>query len=307
MGKASRTKQQPDRRARIAAQREADRRRQQRNRIYLAGGSIIVVAIIAVAFVLFKGNGSTTASGTSNGPTGAALASVVKKTTSVPAATLDQVGSGGSASISPPFKITPAQPALTSAGKPEMLYVGAEYCPYCAAERWSMVVALSRFGTFTGLSTVHSSSTDVYPNTPTWTFRNATYTSPYLVFDHVEEFTNVPTSSGGYTTLQTPTAAEQATFTKYDAAPFISAADDGSYPFVDFGNTHEIVGASYSPQVLDGKTWAQIASALTDPSSAIAQNVDGTANYITASICSMTNNQPATACTSVVKALEAKI
>ena len=56
------------------------------------------------------------------------------------------------------------------------------------AQRWAMVNALSRFGTFPGLSTVHSSSTDVYPNTPTWTFRNATYTSPYLVFDHVDDF-----------------------------------------------------------------------------------------------------------------------
>src|SRR5215471_17073708 len=36
---------------------------------------------------------------------------------------------------------------LTSGGKPEMLYIGAEYCPYCAAMRWSMAVALSRFGT----------------------------------------------------------------------------------------------------------------------------------------------------------------
>ena len=43
-------------------------------------------------------------------------------------------------------------PALTADGKPEVLYVGAEYCPFCAAERWPVVVALSRFGTWSGLS-----------------------------------------------------------------------------------------------------------------------------------------------------------
>ncbi len=36
---------------------------------------------------------------------------------------------------------TMGQPALTSGGKPQIVYMGAEYCPYCAAERWAMVVA----------------------------------------------------------------------------------------------------------------------------------------------------------------------
>ena len=59
MGKASRTKQDSDRRARIAAQREAERRSQQRKRIYLAGGAILVVAIVVVALVLVKLNGNS--------------------------------------------------------------------------------------------------------------------------------------------------------------------------------------------------------------------------------------------------------
>ena len=65
-----------------------------------------------------------------------------------------------------------------------------------------------------------------------------------------------------------------------------------------------IAGASYNPQLLAGKTWAQIATALKDPSSQIAKAVDGTANYITAAICEMTGNQPASACTSTVTSLE---
>ena len=73
-----------------------------------------------------------------------------------------------------------------------------------------MVNSLSRFGTFTGLKTTHSSSTDADPNTPTFTFYGSKYTSNYITFTPVEEYTNTPNGSGGYTTLQTPTAAQQA-------------------------------------------------------------------------------------------------
>ena len=314
MGKASRTKQAPDRRARVAAQREAARRAEQRKRIYIAGGSILAVIIVVVAFVLVSQNNKSGAVG-SNGPTGTALASVVSQATTVPASTLDSVGAGGGAVSSPPITVKPAQTALTSGGKPEMLYVGAEYCPYCAAERWAMVVALSRFGTFTGLSTVHSAAADgagnaePFPNTSTWTFAKATYTSQYLAFDPVEWYTNVPDqSNGGYTTQRNPTSAESALFTKYDSGTYVPGlTQPGSFPFIDFGNKYLVVGASYDAGTLSGKTWAQIAAALKTPSSPIAKAVDGTANYITAAICGMTGNQPAAACTPTVQSLESKI
>jgi thiol-disulfide isomerase/thioredoxin len=316
MGKASRTKQGPDRRARIAAQREAARRAEQRKRIYLAGGSILVVVIVVIALVLINLNKSPATGVGSNGPTGAALTSVINDTTAVPAATLDKVGSGSGNVTATPITLKGNQPPLTSGGKPVMLYMGAEYCPYCAAERWAMVVALSRFGTFTGLATTHSASVDgagnqeVYPNTSTWTFLNASYTSKYLVFQHVEQYTNIPDKSNGfYTSLQTPTSAQQALITKYDTSAYDPSlgSNSGSIPFVDFGNKYMIAGASYDPQVLAGKTWTQIAAALKDPSSPIAQAIDGTANYITAAICQLTGNQPASACTPVVKSLEAKL
>jgi Domain of unknown function (DUF929) len=318
MGKASRTKE-PDRRARIAAQRAAAQRAEQRKRIYIAGGSILAVIIVVLAFVIIKANtkGSSSSNSTAgtgiSGPTGAALTSLVKDVTSVPAATLNTVGTGSGQVTATPFTLSPKQPALTASGKPEMLYMGAEYCPFCAAERWAMVVALSRFGTFTGLATTHSAVTDgqgdqeVDPNTPTWTFLRANYTSPYLTFGHVEMNTNIPDpSTGGYTNLQTPNTAQNALIDKYDNAPY-SKAEAGSIPFIDFGNKYLVVGASYNPQVLAGKTWAQVAAALTDSSSQIAQAVDGTANYITAAICGMTGNQPATVCTTQIQTLEKQL
>src|SRR6266516_3861522 len=174
MGKASRTKVDASRREKIAAQRAAERRAEQRRRILIASGSILVVIAVVVTFIVIKANNKPSGN-SSNGHTGSALASVVSKVTNVPASTLDKIGDGGGSFTG---KIPPVNGGtpLTSGGKPEMLYMGAEYCPYCAAERWSMIVALSRFGTFSGLSTVHSASVsgagnkEPFPNTPTFTF-----------------------------------------------------------------------------------------------------------------------------------------
>jgi len=308
MGKASKAKRDgSSRQQRIAAQRAAARRAEIRNRVLIAGGSVVVVIAIVLAFVLVKVNsgGSKGTSTSSSGPTGTALSSVVKDTTTVPASTLDAVGAGSV--TAPPQKLNGGS-ALTANGKPEMLYMGAEYCPYCAAERWGMVVALSRFGTFKDLGTTHSASGDVFPNTSTWTFYKSTYTSKYVSFSSVEMETNKLASGGqGYTALQTPTSAQNALMSKYDAPPYVSSANEGAIPFIDFGNKYMISGSSYSPQVLQGKTWSQIATALKNPDSAIAKAVDGTANYITAALCQLTGNQPASACTPAVQALEKKL
>ena len=305
MGKSS-AGQDGDRRARIAAQRAAQQRARTRNRLLLAGGAIVVVVAVVLALVLLRGSGGSgqPAGSASPGPTGASLAALTTQVTSVPATVLDQVGSGQVTSV--PSAIT--GDSLTSDGKPEMLYIGAEYCPYCAAERWSMIVALSRFGTFTGLATIRSAArngagtAEPYPNTATWTFAKASYASDFVAFTPVEEFTNVPDpSTGGYTTLMTPTAEQQALLEKYDAA------NNGAIPFIDFGNRYTSVGASYNPGVLQGLTWSQIATDLHDPTTTVAKSVLGAANYMTAVLCKLTNNKPATACTPAVQALQAKI
>ena len=324
MGKASRTKQDVDRRARIAAQREAERRAAQRKRIYLGGGAILAVVIVVVAFVLVKLNSSPgTAPVASNGPTGTALTAVTKQVTDIPASVTDKVAGGGvntgifvaatttsaissAASQLGSYFATVNGTALTSNGKPELLFIGGEYCPYCAAERWSMVSALSRFGTFTGLTTTHSSTSDVYPDTPTFTFTKAKYTSSYLNFTSVEEFTNErignsDNSNTAYQTLQTPTTAQQALAAAYDP--------DGAIPFLDFGNKYVEVGnlSPLSPSMMAGKTWAQVAAAMNDPSSSLGKALVGNANYITAGICKLTNNLPASACTPTIQQLETQL
>jgi thiol-disulfide isomerase/thioredoxin len=288
MGKATRIKQQ-SRREKIAAQRAAARRAEIRNRVLLAGGSVVVVLAIVLALVLVKAFNKPGRSGSgSGGVTGTALsASAARDVTSVPASTLDTVGTGSVLHYNPQaITAISGSPPLASNGKPEMLYIGAEYCPYCAAERWAMAVALSRFGTLSPLRGIHSSSTDVNPHTPTLTFYQSTYSSPYLVFTPVENetLTRAP--------LQNTTSAQMALWQKYD-----SSASGLGYPFIDFGNKFVIKAPSYDPGVLAGMTWSQVAAALHNPSSPVAQGADGAANMITAAICKMTNGQPGSVCT----------
>ncbi len=301
MSKATRIRQQ-NARQKIAAQRVAARRAEIRRRALITAGSVIAVIAIVVAFVVIKlSTSSSSGSGSGSGVDGTVLpASVAKDITSVPASTLDAVGIGSVLSFmaadeggAPPISAVSGS-SLTSNGKPEMLYIGAEFCPFCGAERWAMAVALSRFGTFTTpLRGFHSSPTDTDPNTPTLTYYKATYTSPYLVFTPVE---NENIDRGP---LQNTTAAQQALWVKYD-----SSADGVGYPFIDFGNKYVIKVPTYDPGVLAGMTWAQVAAALHNPSSAVAQGADGSANLITAAICKMTGGKPGNVCTSagVVKA-----
>jgi hypothetical protein len=189
-----------------------------------------------------------------------------------------------------------AAPALRADGKPRVLYVGAEYCPYCAAQRWAVAVALSRFGTWSGLGETTSSASDVYPNTPTLSFHGARLASSYLAFTGVETTTNQPRAGGGYQPLDSLSSTDSALVQKYNAPPYVPASAAGSIPFLDIGGVFVSSGSSYSPDLLTGMTQAQVVSALKDPLNPIAEAVGGTANAITAAICRTTAGQPAQVC-----------
>jgi Domain of unknown function (DUF929) len=268
-------------RERIAAQQAAARRAEARRRMLLTGGAVVVVLAVVVAFFIIKSFGNSS-SGATETVTGSALpASVDAQIVGVPVGTLAKVGTGSALSYNPRPINSINGTALTQSGKPELLYIGAEFCPLCAAERWAMAVALSRFGTFSPLHGIHSSSSDSFPNTATLTFYKSSYSSKYLVFTPVEN------ENVDHGPLQDTTRAQQAIWDKYNP---------NSYPFIDFGNKFMINTLTYDPQVLQGRTWSQIAAALQVPSSAIAQGADGSANLMTAAICKITNNQPGSVC-----------
>ena len=299
MGKGTRNKAQTARQ-RIAEQQAAARRAEVRRNVFLAGGAVVVVIIVVVVFVVIKissggsGSGSTAAEGVN----GVALpASVYKNVTTVPASAMASVGTGSVLTYNSSPISTIKGTTLTAAGKPEMLYIGAEFCPYCAAERWARAVALSKFGTLSSpLHGIHSSSTDTNPSTPTLTFYKSTYTSKYLTFTPVENETI------SHAALQNTTSAQQAIWVKY------SPSGQLGYPFIDFGNKYLINAPQYDPAVLSGLTWEQVAQQMRDPSSKVAQGVLGSANYMTAAICKMTGNAPASVCSAAsVTAMEGKL
>jgi thiol-disulfide isomerase/thioredoxin len=284
MSKATRIRQQ-NAREKIAAQRAAEKRAEQRRRMFITGGSVLAVIVIVVAFIVVKSMSSTPTTPTSTART-PLPASVTKNITTVPASALASVGKGSVLQFNPVPITKVTGPALTSNGKPEMLYIGAEYCPYCAATRWSMAVALSRFGALsTPLRGIHSSSSDVYPNTATLTFYKTGYNSKYLVFTPVEN------EDINRSLLQPTTAEQNKVWARYEPD-----ATQRGYPFISFGNKYVLKAPIYDPAVLKGLTWSQIAADLHNPSSPVAQGVLGGANYITAAICKMTNDQPASIC-----------
>jgi Domain of unknown function (DUF929) len=208
-------------------------------------------------------------------PSGVSAAQLERSLTAIPASELRQVGRG---SARAGIEAISAPALVGSGGKPAVLYVGAEFCPYCAAERWAIIVALSRFGTFSGLRTTRSAALDAYPSTPTFSFRSVSYSSPHLDFVALEGGQRPPDLSG-----------EQAQLVdRYDPS--------GAIPFVDFGNRSVLMGATYDPGVLQGSNWGSIASALRQPSSPQAQGILGSADEISGALCALTVGQPASAC-----------
>lgn len=180
-------------------------------------------------------------------------------------------------------------------GGPTMFYQGANFCPYCAAERWSMLLALMRFGKVGGLRYMTSSPTDVYPNTPTFTFSHMTYTSPYLRFDAAETANRTGTA-----TLQTPSAANAAALAKYDTAKYVGQAAN-HIPFVDIANRYVWVGAPFAPSDLLKTPWSTIVGELvtlgrTGKGNADIQAIARGANAFTAAICSADGERPAAVC-----------
>jgi hypothetical protein len=285
--KNRRAKQAETAREKAAAARAEARRSEQRRRAIVVISSVVVVAIVAVVIVIIAINkpGKQTAAGSrvDANPT------VVSQVAGVSDATINTVGTGGDTDA--PKKVTDT--ALGKNGKPELLFIGAEFCPFCAAERWPLVQALSRFGTFKNLKQVSSSSTDTDPNTPTFSFYKSSYSSQYLTFQPYEVQTRTSTS------LETPPKNLTTIWDKYT-----DSGQGPSYPFLDYNGQYVQTSQSFDPSILGGSTQLKIAAQLDTASSKFAKAIVGGANVTTATICKLTNNQPSNVCTAsgVVKA-----
>lgn len=181
-----------------------------------------------------------------------------------------------------------AGPPVRDNRKPTVLYMGADYCPYCAAIRWPLVLALTRFGDFTGLKYMRSSADDVYAKTVTFSFHNTRYESDYLTFEGVE----LQDREGKK--LETPDKRQLEIFRTFNAPPYTRYA--GAIPFLYMDGEYMQSGSPFSPGLLKGLSWKEVADKLGTRQSAVRQTLLGVTNLYTAAICKLTNGQPEKVC-----------
>jgi hypothetical protein len=271
----------PRARERIAAERAARKRAEARRRLLLALGAVTAVVAIVATLVTLKLTATPAHLAASES---VAPAAVTRQVTTVPAGMLAQASPGR---VATPLRQVPAGgPPLTTDGKPAVVFVSEESCPFCAAERWSLAVALSHFGNWSQLGVTKSAATDIFPNTATLSFRTARYQSTQLTLRTTELADNA-----GHP-LQALSALDRQLIGRYDVPPYVNSADQsGAVPFLDIGNRYVLAGAQYDPQVLAGLSAAQIAAQLRDPSSPVAQAIDGSAHVIITAINHVLHDQ----------------
>jgi thiol-disulfide isomerase/thioredoxin len=180
-------------------------------------------------------------------------------------------------------------------GKPLVVFIGAEYCPYCASLRWSLILSLMKFGSFTGLEYMLSSSSDIAMNTPTFTFVNATYTSPYVALQTFEN------KNRDYQLLQTVPS----NYTNVWDGFASSIGSQPGYPFVIFADEYLLPTFFITPYRYDAYNWTQIVAQIQD-NTTLGVMIQAGANQITSVLCKLDNNKPASVCsTSAIQSLEA--
>jgi hypothetical protein len=257
---------------------------------------VVVLAVLAIVLVKIT-------NGSSKFVAHPISSSIESDLTSVSMSTFNAVGvSSPAVQVNAPVAATQSAPMLEwadSSGvkRPTVFYFGAEFCPYCAAERWPYIIATSRFGTWSNLYTMLSAANDIYPNTPTFTFLHAGYTSKYI------NMFNIENEDRAHGQLQQPNADMIKVLNTYNRS-----SGGYSYPFVTFGNQRFVVSPSFSPSALSGSSREQIAAILNDPTNPLGQGIISAANYLSASICHIDGQQPSDVCmSSGVKAAAAKM
>jgi len=208
-------------------------------------------------------------------------ATIAQSLTQIPLTTWNRIGGHGATS---PL-LAPA--AGGHSGGATVVYIGAEFCPYCAALRWPLIAALSRFGTFTGLELATSSASHAYPSTPTFTFARAVYRSAYITFMSKELDAGIQ-KSGRYQALQDMLPAQAAAFHTNDP--------EGTIPYLLIGGRYLWLDSPVSPALIHGHTWAEIAGGLPEARGTAAAAIVANAAEITAAVCAADGDRPVSVC-----------
>lgn len=265
----------------------------------MAFGVIIVAIALLGTLVLVRDNYSPPSSPTTE-TFNAAPSSLLNTVASVPQSVYDTVGVS-----SPDSAVTPLRATSTKGGEaplweatvnngpaePVVFFYGAEFAPYAAAQRWPLVLALSRFGTFRRIGLVQSSTTSAFADISTFTFYDTYYTSKYVILESVERYSALNPTGARYLSLQTPDSRQSAAIASYASSPT-------TFPLLDVANRWVLNGSSFAPSVLMGLSQDQIAGDLSTPASPLTQAVVSSANEITATICAVDGQKPGSVCES---------
>jgi Domain of unknown function (DUF929) len=254
---------------------------------------VLLVGVIALVVYALTGTPATQAA-VRRTPAPAAL---VDSLGHVPQSVFDSVGVDAPDTPLVAPTLLAGQPNLQADGHPEVLYVGSEFCPFCAAQRWPLIVALSRFGRFTGLDNMQSAPESVFPGIQTFSFVGSTYTSPYLTFEPVELYSTQTTPQGTFARIANLNPAQAAVVARYGAATG-TRVGTGDLPFVDIADRMVATTSGYSPAVLERQSQATIASDIDHGTGQVGQAIVASANYLTAGLCTATGQRPASVCTS---------
>ena len=207
----------------------------------------------------------------------------------------------GGGQVSSPEKLPPSAPQLSSGGHPEIMFICAEYWSKCAAERWALVMALSKFGTFTTLNGTTSSATQTSPRTPTFSFYGAGYSSKYLTLVTDELETNTDMGGGEYPLLQPPTNQEMTLMNAWDRAPYTTIKT--SIPFAYIGGTFLLTTAQYDAGAISQMSFQDAARIMSSGTNPVSSHAEAAAGYLLADFCALTRDQPGSVCSQVPSSL----
>lgn len=157
-------------------------------------------------------------------------------------------------------------------GKLFVFFMGAEFCPYCAAERWPIVRSLQKFGQWEGLKqTISAARDEPFLNLPTYDFTKAAYTSPHI------EFVAREIKDREFKPLQKLLKTEEKLLKKYNPKKEI--------PFLLIAGRFMQTSSGFPPKIFIGHTFRQTETELKKTESEIRKTIDEEANIISALLC----------------------
>jgi hypothetical protein len=241
-----------------ARQKVRQAARRKRTALKIGGGMLAAAALAGAVILALRGN----AASVSKNAVAARLGAPTSDTPSPPTGAFNHVG-------------TP----LYQGGKPELLFIGAQYCPHCAGQRWAIVKALDQFGTF---SNVTSSANDD-GTIPTFNLHDASYASPYVAFIEKD------TEDRNHQPLDSLSSDQQAIFSQLDPS--------GGIPLITVGG-YTLLGDGYDLSLVQGKSFNAVRHAMQrgNRSDPLVSAINGEANSITAFICHADQMQPQVVC-----------